>query len=69
MPIIKKNYRAQIKLHDILGFFYLNKNVSLKMGKISPKYYIAYFELCNSFDNGCLFFSEFLIMRFYWDAL
>ena len=26
------------------------------MGKIFPKYYIAYFGLCNSFDNGCLFF-------------
>ena len=37
-------------------FFYLYKNVSLKMGKIFPKYYIAYLELCNSFDNGCLFF-------------
>ena len=28
------------------------------MGKIFPKHYIAYFGLCNSFDNGCLFFQK-----------
>ena len=34
------------------------------MEKIFPKYYIAYFGLCNSFDNGCLFFQNFLSCGF-----
>ena len=31
------------------------RNVSLKMDKIFPKYYIAYFGLCKFFNNGYLF--------------
>ena len=31
------------------------RNVSLKMDKIFPKYYITYFGLCNFFNNGYLF--------------
>ena len=31
------------------------RNVSLKMDKIFPKYYITYFGLCKLFNNGYLF--------------
>ena len=31
------------------------RNVSLKMDKIFPKYYITYFGLCKFFNNGYLF--------------
>ena len=58
-PIIKKFTEPKKSFIMFWEFFYLYKNVSPKMGKIFPKYYIAYFELCNSFDNGCLFFQNF----------
>ena len=56
---MKKITEPKIRLIIFWDFFYMYKNVSLKMGKIFPKYYIAYFWLCNSFDNGCLFFQNF----------
>ena len=59
MRIIKKITESKISFIIFWDFFYLYKNVSLKVEKIFPKYDIAYFGLCNSFDNGCLFFQNF----------
>ena len=34
------------------------RNVSLKMDKIFPKYYIAYYGLCKSFNKGYMFSND-----------
>ena len=34
------------------------RNVSFKIDKIFPKYYIAYCGLCKSFNNGYLFSND-----------
>ena len=66
--VSQKNYiiRKQItepRLSYIILWeqFYMYRNVSLKMDKIFPKYYLAYFGLCKFFNNGICF----LMMQFF----
>ena len=47
VPIVKKNTEPKISYIIIWEYFYMYRNVSFKMEKLFPKYYIAYFGLYN----------------------
>ena len=44
-------------------FYHLDRHILLQVKKF-PKYYEAYFGLCNFLYNGCLFFQNFLSCSF-----
>ena len=63
-PIIKRI--TEPKISYIILWKYLShfeRYILVQVKKI-PKWFEAYFGLCNFFDNGCLFFQNFLSCGF-----
>ena len=58
-PIIKRITGPKISYIILWEYFsHFERHILVQVKKI-PKYYEAYFGLCNFFDNGCLFFQNF----------